>query len=275
MFGYFRLNQRLVTDEIRKTYKKYYCGLCFALERNYGEKARLLLSYDVVMLGLLGDIRGCNQWNNLPCFRQKNRKRQFKNEKWKKLAAINILLVNAKIDDDIHDENSMKAKLGYIFFVNQIRKARREYPELSKIINNGYKEMLKKEREGGEVLEICDIFAEMMVTLLKEAFHADLFYLNILFHISRWLYFVDQIDDYDSDLKKHKINVLHLPGVDKDHFTNLYHDKLLDYLTDILGEILKTKEELDRSVMENQIIYSILDETIPRMTLQAIVSEEK
>lgn len=275
MFGYFRFFQRFATYEMKMAYKNYYCGVCFALEYNYGQKARMLLSYDVVTLGILGGVMHTNPTGKrLPCFMQKNKKLQFQNENWKRLAAINILLVNAKIDDDINDENSAKAKLAYSFFKSSIEKAKSDYPELSRIVNDGYKEMLKLEKKGNDVLEICDVFAELMVNLMDRAFGVPSLGLNITAKISRWLYFIDQLDDYDTDVEEGKINTLVIQGIDKSTFTNLYHEKLFYYLDCLLGEFSSIKKELDTSVLENRILYSILNETIPSITLQVIMDKK-
>lgn len=75
MFGYFRFNQLFASPKLKNVYKNYYCGTCFALEYNYGEIARCILSYDVVILALIAKLYDTPNKEVLPCFLKKKRKR--------------------------------------------------------------------------------------------------------------------------------------------------------------------------------------------------------
>ena len=95
MFGYFRFNQLYATPRLKNIYKNYYCGTCFALEYNYGEVVRCILSYDVVILALVAKLYDKPNRTVLPCFLKKDEKMQFtQDEGWQKVAAINVLLMN-------------------------------------------------------------------------------------------------------------------------------------------------------------------------------------
>lgn len=50
MYGYLKYNKQLRYYDI---YKRYYCGLCLALKKNYGLKATLYLNYEMVFIALL------------------------------------------------------------------------------------------------------------------------------------------------------------------------------------------------------------------------------
>ena len=144
MFGYFRFNQLFASPKLKNVYKNYYCGTCFALEYNYGEIARCILSYDVVILALIAKLYDIPNKEVLPCFFKKKEKKQFmQNEGWQKVAAINVLLMNSKLDDDINDEQSTKAKAAGLLFHNVIKKKKKQIPELKEIINKEYKRIYK------------------------------------------------------------------------------------------------------------------------------------
>jgi len=68
MFGYFQPYRNRKFNNFRGRYKNSYCGLCNSLKYNYGQKARLLLSYDVALLNLLLNEHrhkcGCNSCKN-------------------------------------------------------------------------------------------------------------------------------------------------------------------------------------------------------------------
>ena len=42
MFGYININQKIMTEENRKAYQAYYCGLCQKLKTNCGTKGQML-----------------------------------------------------------------------------------------------------------------------------------------------------------------------------------------------------------------------------------------
>ena len=50
MFGYININQKIMTEENRKAYQAYYCGLCQRLKSNCGAKGQMLLNYDMTFL---------------------------------------------------------------------------------------------------------------------------------------------------------------------------------------------------------------------------------
>ena len=174
MFGYFRFNQLYASPKLKNVYKNYYCGTCFALEYNYGELARWILSYDVVILAMVAKLYDVPNRNLLPCFFKRTQKKQFiDNEGWKKVAAINVMLMNAKFDDDINDERSKKAKAAAILFHKQIKKAEKDFPELAGVVKMGYLDMYKLETSGAEIIDICNSFADMMEKLVVTAFNVD------------------------------------------------------------------------------------------------------
>ena len=53
MFGYIYVNRKELSEEDRKDYQSYYCGLCQVLKKSSGVKAQMLLNYDMTFLILL------------------------------------------------------------------------------------------------------------------------------------------------------------------------------------------------------------------------------
>ena len=53
MFGYIYVNRKELSEEDRKDYQCYYCGLCQVLKKSSGVKAQMLLNYDMTFLILL------------------------------------------------------------------------------------------------------------------------------------------------------------------------------------------------------------------------------
>ncbi len=271
MFGYFRFNRLYASPKLKNVYKNYYCGACFALEHNYGEAARCILSYDVVILALIAKLYDNPNGSQLPCFFCKKRKRQFAgNEGWRKIAAINILLMSAKFDDDINDEKSAKAKAAAAFFHGTVKKARRQFPELAQIIRDGYRVMYKLETENVEILNICNAFADMMEKIVRTAFKVDEERIAFVRGISRWLYFIDQLDDYNNDVREGKRNPLVVEGVSKSQMVNCDNSYLFELMQEIFKDYPKIKKGLDCSCSEDRLLYAVLNESIPSVTSRVL-----
>lgn len=267
MFGYFRFNQLYATPKLKNVYKNYYCGTCFALEYNYGEIARCILSYDTVILALVAKIYDNPNRKILPCFFKKSQKEQFfKNESWQKISAINILLMNAKLDDDINDEMSAKAKAGAILFHKAIKKAQKEFPELATIIKEGYQDMYRLEMSNAPIMDICNSFADLMEELVNKAFDVSTNRIAFVKAISRWLYFIDQLDDYDDDIKKGKKNALVIDGISKSQMINKQNSALYELLREIFKDFNDIKKGFDLNCSEDCLLYAVLNESIPSIT---------
>lgn len=267
MFGYFRFNQLYAPSRIKTVYRNYYCGTCFALEYNYGELARCILSYDVVILALVARLYDEPIRDRLPCFFQKKEKEQFiHNVGWQKVAAINVLLMSAKFDDDINDEQSKTAKAASVLFGGASHKAEQQFPELARIIKDGYGALYRLESEGADVIDLCNCFADMMGTLVQEGFDPGSHKIDFVKAISRWLYLIDQIDDYDKDVQKGKYNPLVVQGVSKAQYINRDHNCLFSLLQRIFQDYFEIMQQLDRSCYEDWLLYQIMSESIPSIT---------
>lgn len=267
MFGYFRFNQMYASPKLKNIYKNYYCGTCFALECNYGEMTRCILSYDVVILALIARLYEKPNKEILPCFFRNSDKKIFGNDTgWQKVAAINVLLMNAKLEDDINDERSTKAQLAALVFHKSISKAKKRFPELARIIEEGYSSMYRLEMEKAPILEICNSFADMMEQLLINSFDVEENSVRFVRGISRWLYFIDQLDDYDDDVKEGKYNPLIIEGVTKRELVDRKHDYIFGILKEIFFDYTEIKDGLDLNQPEDRLLYAIVNESIPNVT---------
>jgi hypothetical protein len=196
------------------------------------------------------------------------------NEGWQKVAAINVLLMNAKLDDDINDECSTKAKVAAMVFQRPIHKAKKRFPELAEIIKEGYLEMYRLETTGGNILEICNSFADMMEDLLKASFGVDEGKIKFVKGISRWLYFIDQLDDYDKDVEEGKYNPLVVEGITKRELIDKNHTYLFGILKEIFRDYGEIKESMDLNCSEDCLLYAVINESIPNVT-SMVLSDRK
>ena len=107
MFGYININQKIMTEENRKAYQAYYCGLCQRLKSNCGAKGQMLLNYDMTFLIVLltGLYELTNESSEITCALHPTRKRQvWINEATDYAADMNLIVAYHNLIDDWKDE---------------------------------------------------------------------------------------------------------------------------------------------------------------------------
>lgn len=270
MFGYLRMVRKHTPAQLQKAYKNYYCGMCFAMQYNYGQLSRYLISYDLMIIGLLVKSHEQPDCERLRCFGQKAKKQQFLSEKWRKVAAINILLTAGQLRDNVEDDNSLTAKIFFWIFAKEIKKAKESYPEVFSIISTGYDKMLAAEKAGESVTMISSEFSLLMENVYRSIrFDSCDTCEDIVVYIravAGWLYFIDQLDDYDKDVKKGRLNPLIKSGVTGGEYIDKHFHELLGLIRHYYHDIRNASAKLSESCIEDELLQNILISTIPSMT---------
>lgn len=275
MFGYFKLDKECPA-RLFSQYKKYYCFLCRTLGKHYGMTSRFTLSYDVAFLAMLvSDEQLLNEINKIHCLKNEQALSVAINrEISKKIATANVLLAAAKLEDDILDENSIKAKMIYFLLKRAIKKAKKNYADMWLIVNEGYSYIRDLEKDNATLETIENAFADMMCKIAECCRQTrDKQTLLILSVISKWLYFIDAIDDLDENIAEGTFNPLLKYG----SFKNLK----LSYNTVILKHYYSLFEELkfdeNNSGINNDVINRVVFWGIPEMTVKVLTKgcEEK
>ena len=109
MFGYINVNRKELSEENKKIYQAYYCGLCQRLRENCGKRGQILLAYDMTFLViLLTSLYECEtKGDEFRCVVHPLKKqRMLYNEITEYAADMNIILTYYKLLDDWKDEQS-------------------------------------------------------------------------------------------------------------------------------------------------------------------------
>ena len=265
MFGYFRIDPA-ANLQIKNVYKKYYCLLCRTLQKEYGMKARLLLSYDVTFLLLLfADKDYACRCSNVSCFRNHPGLSETIAAKASKSAAdLGVLLFAAKMEDDILDDKSTKAKLMTLIYSIEIKRAKSRAPQLWDIIQSEYAELRGLEKNNAD-LETMELkFSQMMQRIGKEVFSLeDKSRLDMLDFAARWLYFIDAVDDLDKNRMDGSFN----PLLHYESFSNLKCRNYLffgQHFQTLFSKVEPLKDNGDSSLVLNRLVYF----TVPYQTLK-------
>ncbi len=271
MFGYVTINKPELKIKEYEAYKGVYCTLCKEMGKEYGLLSRFLLSYDgafyvMYKLGLSQDkINVSNSRCSFnPC--KKCMKITCENNVYKLACAITVILAYFKIVDNLYDSKFLKRMLLYIiypYFSLIKNKAKKKYPEIFEIVNNGMKEQFKTESESDVSL---DKSAHPSGKILSELFSLDEVGENkekskqFGYQLGRVVYFLDAFDDYDKDIKTKSFNPFK-------NSNNLVDDatKSVNMSIGALTEILKEQQLNEFTEIIENIVYDGLNLQLERI----------
>jgi len=277
LFGYVKpLSGELKVREF-ELYKSFYCGLCKTMGKKISRLSKFTLSYDMVFLALLRiSLTNENIENNsFRCKLKPAKKRNHikSNESLMYSSCVSAILSYYKYMDDINDAKNIFKKFfikiffpPVLFFSKMKKKALRYYPELDGLIKPSLAKLSGLEKNKCKSIdEAASCFAELMKNVLSFGLETpeQIKTAEIIgWHLGRWLYIIDALDDFDKDLKRREYNP----------FIEYYGDKknlILDIeiigfsLTSSLSEI-KTAFSLINNIIDNNlcvnpIILNIID----------------
>ena len=227
MFGYVRCFPPDMRVREYEYYRGAYCGLCRSMGRCCGLISRCTLSYDVVFLALVrmaltGEAPRAKKKR---CLVHPLRPRPSCDAcaSLDYSARMGTLLAYHKLSDDIADRRGIKAggaKIGAEFMSAAYRRAL-SGGELGDC-DGEIKRHLDRTRE----LEAEDADAELLAdesgALLGEVFACGLdgaegkIAYDIGYHVGRWVYYVDAIDDYARDMESGEYNPFRSRGLPPD-----------------------------------------------------------
>ena len=267
MFGYLKFYKELGGTYYNR-FKKNYCYLCRSLQNKYGFASRFTLSFDITFFLLsISEENYLSKLNKVSCVNKLDD--DYSNYVYTdKIAALNLLLACAKIEDDILDENSMVAKSVKTLLNGAFVKAKNNHPNLWNIIDQGYKEVRRLEKENAAIEKLEEAFASIVTRSAKEEFNCrDPNRLMILDFTSRWLYFIDAFHDYDEDKKENRFNPLDFSDLNYGQRYSYFYNHM-EYLNTYIREAELVKDE------NYKIAYIIATDVVP-LTNYRILKEKR
>ena len=246
MFGYINVNKSELSEENKKIYQAYYCGLCQRLYANCGKRGQLLLSYDMTFLELLltGLYELEKKERQFTCMIHPAKKQtSYENEISDYCAAINVMLAYHNLEDDWKDEKKFSRKRLADFIRKDYQKFAVQYPRQLKAIEI-YMQKLAEYEQSKE--NNIDIVAGLTGEMLGEVFawKEDEWYHELKtlgYYMGKFIYLMDAYEDIDKDEKKDAYNPLRKLRADnpKDFETLT---KLM--MTSMMSECAKSFERL-------------------------------
>jgi len=222
MFGYVTPSKSDLLIREYALWRAHYCGLCKSTGKTYDQAPRLTANYDAAFLSLfLHDYHDSNPGTYMsgcpfhPLSKMAVLKKTPLSEK---LAAANILLAYYKAKDAVADGEGAKGNTALLMLGRARKRAVKALPGADEIIKGNYSRLtaLEKSRCQSED-RAADCFASLLrdlALLLGEgaARHSDPEQRKNLseffYHLGRWVYLADALDDLDEDARAGRYNPL-------------------------------------------------------------------
>lgn len=223
MFGYVLPKECELKVREQAVYKSCYCGLCKSLKKHYGPLSSCFLTYDCTLLALLFGAVSGEEPVTAPCrclhacgagkrrYRQDTPALHF-------AAAVNVLLTEAKLRDDIEDTGRFKARLARLLLQPSVKRAEKDFPRIRQ-----QTDLYLEAQRRADAEKLCaDAAADPTGSFLKSLPgdfpgipEKELPALQwLLYHLGRWIFFADAAADRDEDEKAGRYNVF--SGADSD-----------------------------------------------------------
>ncbi len=260
MFGYVNISCASITEEDKKLFSAYYCGLCKAIATK-SQISRLGLNNDLTFLSVM--LAGVCSLE--PEFKKNSRclmhgLKKHDEVKFDKVldytSDMNILLVYLKICDDVEDENKLTSRGIKTVFKNSFEKIKKKYPQISSQILENLKRLSNLEKSGcGIIDEVADCFGKLLEAIFVPDFIENEQTKKVLswigYNLGRWIYIADAYEDMQKDKKKNRYNPLLL--IDNDNLKQDIYDSMTYSLVNIANAYdlldIKRNDTLIRNIL--------------------------
>ena len=237
MFGYITpLKSELKVREF-EVYSAYYCAVCRAVKRRYGELPRLMLSYDAAFIAMLGDALQTEEkepsFNTFRCFNNPLRKRNevLSSPAIDYAADVMVLLGHCGLKDKKDDGDAGNifkqgaVSCGEVFMRSTGQKSAKKIPEQALEIYGYMAEQAELEAaKTSEIDRAADATGQFMAKIMDFESVPGMEIMpnksetlqKLGYHMGRFIYIIDAVDDLEKDKKSGAYNPLLLHDIPKE-----------------------------------------------------------
>ena len=257
MFGFVLANLDLLSEEDKKRYRAYYCGLCQALKARHGTLCRLTLNYDLTFLVLFLDavynVEDDVRRGRCPVhpFAQNG---YFAGEFTDYAADMNTALVYYKKRDDWNDDHSAAARAEAAYLARKMPAIEQAYPKKCRVIRQCLDALGAMEKDNvlnPDLPAACfGILMGELFSLREDERAADLRAFGSA--LGKLIYIMDACVDLKKDLKKQRYN----PMVR--HAQSEFDDMINLLMYDVIAAYRKLGVQKEKALIENILFSGIL-----------------
>lgn len=215
MFGYVRPSLARLSEEDQRRFGAAYCGLCRVLGERYGTAARFILNYDFTFLSILLWPPEVSIPLHKGCLAHPFGGRDYYpgNEALALAADCSVILAWWQLRDALADPGRGKTK--YRAASSALRAAYRKAQERRPGFDQATQEQLERleeleRRRCPTMDEPADTFARLLSNIAGEVEDPVKRRVleQMLYHLGRWIYLVDAVDDLTEDFATGSYNPL-------------------------------------------------------------------
>ena len=217
MFGYIKAHTPELKMREYEFYRAAYCGLCWSLKEKYGGIARYIINYDLTFLAMLLTESGCEpEVCKGCCPASPCRKKQYlkSGKAFETAADCSIILTYWKLKDAAAD-GGFRDKLislpAAALLKGKYKKAEAAQPEFARETRRLLEELAALEKDRCPSLDAAaDKFAKILeAAAIGAGSESERRILSqLLYHLGRYIYILDAVDDYAGDAKSGSYNPL-------------------------------------------------------------------
>ena len=200
-------------------YQAVYCGLCRTLGQRYGFLARSLLNYDFVFLAMLLSEPGepvQAEVHRCPICPLRKKRMCVGGAGLERAADQMVILSWWKLRDTVVDEGffrGLPARLLSLLLRRDYRRAAERQPGFDRAASDGLERLRELEEERSSSMDqTADAFAGILGAAAWEepdaARKRELE--QLLYHVGRWIYLVDAVEDLEEDNIRGRYNPIAL-----------------------------------------------------------------
>ncbi len=215
MFGYIQPLKCELKMREYDFYRAAYCGLCNALRARCGIKARFIVNYDFVFLALA--ISAATEMSSDISVKKRrcpvclSGRKCMSSDAFSMAADASVILTYLKLEDDVRDSASLaeklKAQLCKLLLRSAYKKASKNNPEYNNSVRTLLNELcVLEDNSSPSIDETADKFALILKNTICENARNSRALQEMLYHIGRFVYIVDALDDFEEDFKKGEYN---------------------------------------------------------------------
>jgi hypothetical protein len=255
VFGYIKpLTAELKVCEY-ELYKSAYCGMCKKIGRSFGPISRLTLTFDAVFLQLveMAVSPQCPQVRKGRCLlRPLEKKMIMMPNKGSVSPSIGVLLLHYKVLDSISDHGTKEKVCAICLYPISSafrHRALKDFSHIDEIISKSVYSLRRLEKDQcASIDDAAECFAFLMRDLfsLIKSEPSQKFQLGMLgYHLGRWIYLFDALDDLEDDFDKGNYNpiLLHYGIVEKNDIARR-QEEILHSILDTMALSLSAAHEV-------------------------------
>lgn len=281
MFGYIKPNIPELKVKDHELYKATYCGLCKTMGKCTGCFSKMTLSYDFAFLALIrmvaDNARGEVKLRRCLAHPLKKQPMLEVNDTLKFSARASVILTRLKLKDNVSDSHGfarLGAKIASCVSIF-LKKTPKDLLPLQEQINSCINELTDLEKkECDSIDEVASTFGRLLGICASYNYEgATKVIMNeIGFHLGKWIYVIDAIDDLPHDIKKKSYNPLKQNGImelDEEKKNSLYSATMLE-----LNQMARAVELLDftqhrdiEAIIKNIVYDGLVNETSKALKL--------